>query len=89
MAVIWEDVTSYSRGEWAAGCKPRTWQATVGSVDLTVTRHRDYEPDVWLIESLPFVSRRPASSKELEEAKRELIVYVASAAQAILKGMKS
>jgi hypothetical protein len=46
--VKWKDITSYSQSE--KDRTPRTFQWCLPHyIRVTVTRHRDYDPDVWLL----------------------------------------
>lgn len=72
-APVWEDRTGYARG---AERIPRTWQLEDGGLTLVVTRHRHHEPDVWLLECLPWFSGTVISRGTAEEAQIAAVAAV-------------
>lgn len=72
----WKNITSYAQGE--TDRTPRTWELTVNSLRLIVTRHRDYPPDRWLFRcaELGIISLRELNSSSIEEAKEEVLAIV-------------
>lgn len=75
----WEDTTSYSRG---GDRTPRSWTTYVGSFRITIHRHIDYEPDVWLVSTVPDVLyKMPLASKNVEAAKVQAVAMLQSELQ--------
>jgi hypothetical protein len=72
----WVDATSYSRDE-RGKIEPRTWEHRTRSLRVTVTRHRDCAPDVWLLTCHDVgISLLELKSRGLEEAQTEALVFV-------------
>jgi predicted ATPase len=78
--VKWKDTSSFNRYE--KDRTPREWTAKVGVFHLTVHRHIHYEPDVWLLSTVPdLFERRELDSKDIEEAKTQSLALVRAACQ--------
>lgn len=64
----WKDTTSYSQGEKRGKVEPRTWEAKIGTVTVTVTKYLGYG-DEWVAHCRPFFDKQPTCTEDLEEAK--------------------
>ncbi|MNC23081.1 hypothetical protein D3C75_710960 [compost metagenome] len=71
----WKDVTRYAKGE-RGNVTPRAWGTDLGSVDMTILRHDDYPPDVWLLRCNYLCVSRVLASKKLEDARAEALNIV-------------
>lgn len=84
MAIKFKDVTSHSKS--SEDRTPRTWEAEIASVRLTVTRHRDYLPDEWIATSYPeLVCMELLQSKDVIEAQNEAVELLSSRCNAIVR----
>jgi hypothetical protein len=70
---MWKNISSFSRSE--INREPKTWFLDLGKFSITVTRHKDYEPDVWLMRT-ELTSDYVLDSKNIEAAKIEAISIV-------------
>jgi hypothetical protein len=87
MAVEFKDVTSHSQG--TKDRTPRTWEAKIGCVRLTVTRHIHYAPDEWIARSHPsIIDMELLQSKDIEEAKDEAVELLSSRCNAVVIACK-
>lgn len=79
--IEWKDASSYAMGEEKR--EPRTWSLRSGSLRLVVTRHLGFDDDEWVIAAYwgaaNMVGPKNARSKELAEAKEQLLAEVATA----------
>ena len=74
----WKDTTSYSRSDNER--IPRSWQIKSGSLIITIHRHRDYDPDIWLVSCYELsISQHKLKNKELNQAKNEALLIVKNA----------
>jgi hypothetical protein len=67
--VIWNDESSYSRGE--SPRIPKTWVTHAAGLKICVTRHRDYHPGAWILRCDPFEPMRELTSENIDDAKQE------------------
>jgi hypothetical protein len=51
VAVIWKDITSYSRNEQTR--EPRTWEARAGHFRLIITKGHIHHPNEWVLHVYP------------------------------------
>lgn len=87
MAVSFRDVTSYSRS--TKDRIPRTWEANIAGVRLTVTRHIFYPDDSWVVASAPsIIETQVLQSKDIEEAKDEAVELLLSKCNAVVIACK-
>jgi hypothetical protein len=76
----WKDITSYSRGE--KGRVPGSFQRTIGQglsrLVITVTRHIDFDPSVWVLTThgILAIPHRELDSKDIASAKVEATHFV-------------
>lgn len=73
MAIVWKDETTHYQGDKER--EPRTWAAHAGDLKIVVTRHRDHEPDRWLLRTQWFGDWL-LDARDADEAKREAIAWV-------------
>lgn len=86
MAIEFKDTTSYSRDE--KDRTPRTWQAHIGKFSITVTRHINYDPDVWIAMTSPdILDKKVLKSKDIEDAKKEAIDLFREGCQKIIEAL--
>lgn len=73
--VEWKDASSWSqRDSKEVRSVPRTWTADIGKFRLSVSRHIDHEPDVWVLRCYPgLFSGVEAASKDIDEAKAQAV----------------
>lgn len=69
MKVEWKDISTFSQSDKER--KPRSFEARIGKLRLSVHRHIHYEPDDWLMDFGDFGTMRLLKSKDIEDAKRE------------------
>ena len=87
MAVEFKDVTSHSQG--AKDRTPRTWEAKISGIRLTVTRHNYYAKDEWIARAHPAILEMELlHSKGIDEAKAEAVELLASRCSAISRACK-
>lgn len=87
MAVEFKDVTSHSQG--IKERTPRTWEAKIGCVRLTVTRHVHYALDEWIARSHPnIIDMELLQSKDIDEAKDEAVELLLSRCNAVVRACK-
>jgi len=73
--IKWQDVTSYSQSDKER--IPRTFQAQLGVIGLTITRHKDYDADDWVFSTYPnLLYKDVLDSKDLEDAKKEALTLL-------------
>jgi hypothetical protein len=72
----WTDVTGYSQDD-PSPRTPMSWETTCNWLRIVVTRHRDFDPDVWVLHAhgIGIVAFR-LSSRGLPDAKREALSLV-------------
>jgi hypothetical protein len=84
--VLWEDISSYSRGE--SRKEINSVQANAGILRIVI-HHLIYDPGHWYLSTYPdMFTNRILSSETLEDAKAEAIYIVRSAAAAILNDLE-
>jgi hypothetical protein len=73
---MWKDETSYSRNE--TNRIPRTWVNQSDWLKIVVTRHVDFEPDIWtLVANVGNLAQRVIlDAREIESAKAEAMFRV-------------
>jgi len=73
MKYQWKDITSYSQGD--TNRTPGSWEMSVGSLRIVVTRHIDHDPTDWLLD---FSDRRLIwlKNKDIDKAKVEALKFV-------------
>lgn len=85
--IKFEDVTSHSQG--AKDRTAKTWQAKIGCVRLTVTRHIHYAADEWIAESQPdIINMVRLESKDIDDAKTEAVDLLRKRCMAIVTACK-
>lgn len=70
----WKNVTSYSQG--GRDRTPRSWQAKFGRLRVSVTRHIDYGPKVWVLLCHDLGLERQLQSADVARAADEAIETV-------------
>lgn len=76
----WKDITTYSQNDKER--IPRIWHINVGPFRVSVHRHRHYEPDQWLLSTVPALfDCELLSSGDLEEAKCQALAKLQVACQ--------
>ncbi len=76
MKLNWKDETSYSKGRF--GRVARTWVLTLPWIGIVVTRHRDFDPEQWLLNCVQLgITDHELASKDVEVAKREALEFCA------------
>ena len=81
---MWEDVTSYSRGD--TGRVPRSWKYNAGGLKIVVTRHVDY-PGAWILQCDPWFPARLLVSTDVENAKTEAFALVRAKIEIALRSL--
>lgn len=81
---MWEDVTSYSRGD--TDRTPRSWKYDAGGLKIVVTRHIDY-PGTWILRCEPWFSARQLESDDVESAKAEALGLVREKVRIVLNNL--
>lgn len=78
----WNDTTSYTRGERGT-VEPKTWTLLLSgsraayNLEIIMTRHRSYEPDVWLMSCRTVgIEHVKLKNKDLRLAQSEAITLV-------------
>ena len=82
---MWDDVTSYQRGDTER--VPRSWKYHAGGLKIVVTRHIDY-PGVWILQCEPWFSARQLASDDAEDAKAEALVLVREKVEIVLSNLR-
>jgi hypothetical protein len=63
--------------KWIEDNKGRTWEASIGRFRIVVTRHRDHDPDAWLLCCRELgIDLRQLESKDIDSAKSEAICKI-------------
>ena len=66
----WKDISSHSKS--SKDRTPKTWQTSIAGIRLVITRHRDYDPDDWIVRSHPeLLDSELLESKDVDAAKAE------------------
>ena len=87
MAIVFKDITSHSQG--TKDRTPRTWEAKIAGVRLTVTRPIHYAPDEWVARSHPsIIDMELLQSKDIAEAQDEAVELLASRCGAVVRACK-
>ncbi len=87
MALIWKDISSYSRGDTER--TPRTYQLQLPfHVIITVTRHRDYPSNQWLILIPIFNVEYPSDFSNISDAQNEAIELARQGLTGVLDALK-
>lgn len=72
----WVDKTSYSRGQ-RGKIAPDTWELKTMHIRLHVHRHIHYDPDVWLLSTVPSLfNNHELKSRNIEDAFAEAMSLV-------------
>lgn len=66
----WQDETSYSQREPRGVKEPSTFTARIGELKVSVTRHIDHGPDVWVLRcnQVGIVNPQELKNKDLHRA---------------------
>lgn len=87
MKSTWQDVTLYRGGEEHV---PRAWDIHLAGIRLTVHRHFDWPPDVWLfsVDQLD-IRNQTLQARDEDEAKTEALGHLRIAVGCILDAIKT
>jgi hypothetical protein len=84
--VEWKDTSSFSQND--KDRTPREWTAKVGLFRVTVHHHMHYEPDAWLLSTVPdLFERQELGSTEIEKAKAQALALVRTACQLTIEAI--
>lgn len=86
MTVEWQNVTSYSRSDLDR--TPRSWEAKIGPVRLTVHRWMHGKADEWFASASPgLFELRPLKSRGVDESKAEAVEMLHQWCLSVLRAM--
>jgi hypothetical protein len=81
--VKWKDTTSYSQSDRKR--VPRVWSTNVGMLQVSVHRHIDFDPEQWLLSTVPALFEKVAlASGEFALAKAQALALVQAACQEVI-----
>ena len=70
----WKDISSYSQSDKTR--EPKSFEFRAAGIRLVLTRHRDHEPDEWVLNCVPYSEGVVIGKGTAEEAKNSAIDYV-------------